>query len=215
MEIYETEEEQVAAIKRWWKANGTSTIAGSAIGFALILGWNFWQDYQKEQASQASNMYEQMLTSIDEGHNEVAQNMSQKITDQYGSTPYAGYGQLLVAKAKVDQNDIEAAKTIFNDLMRNSTSAEIKNIARIRLIRLLYSTGKNEQGLQLISEADKSSAKGFLPSYDELKGDLYVALNRFGEARTAYQSALRSGGTSPTLQFKLDDISSTADVTGS
>ena len=102
---------------------------------------------------------------------------------------------------------MDAAKVIFKKLMNESDSPELRNLARIRLIRLLYSTGENEKGLQLIAEVDQSNAQGFVSSYDELKGDLYVALDRLGEARTAYQSALRSGSGSRLLQFKLDDIS--------
>ena len=58
----------------------------------------------------------------------------------------------------------------------------------------------------MIAETDASAMQGFTASYEELKGDLYVALNRVDEARTAYQNALREGAQSPLLQFKLDDI---------
>ena len=37
-----TEEEQLEAIKRWWKENGTSLIAGVAIAAAGVFGWNAW-----------------------------------------------------------------------------------------------------------------------------------------------------------------------------
>ncbi|MEW8396328.1 MAG: tetratricopeptide repeat protein, partial [Candidatus Thiodiazotropha sp.] len=39
MSEYQTEEEQVEAIKRWWKENGTSVIAGLVIGLGGIFGW--------------------------------------------------------------------------------------------------------------------------------------------------------------------------------
>ena len=54
MEIYETEEAQVEALKRWWKENGQSTIIGLVLGITIILGWNFWQEHKKNQAEQAS-----------------------------------------------------------------------------------------------------------------------------------------------------------------
>lgn len=115
----------------------------------------------------------------------------------------------MLAKTKVQQNDLEAAKTILEKQMNSASSDEVRNIARLRFIKLLYATGENEKGLQLIAETDKATTKEFSASYDELKGDLYVALDRLGEARTAYQSALRAGVKSPLLQFKLDDITST------
>ncbi len=39
MEIYNNEEQQVEAIKRFWKQNGTSILAGIAIGLAGLYGF--------------------------------------------------------------------------------------------------------------------------------------------------------------------------------
>jgi predicted negative regulator of RcsB-dependent stress response len=47
---------------------------------------------------------------------------------------------------------------------------------------------------------------GFSNHYDELVGDLYVALDRVDQARTSYQNALRNGHQSPLLQMKIDDL---------
>jgi len=209
VEIYETEEEQVAAIKRWWKENGVSTIVGVVLGGMVIAGWDFWQGNVKEQANQASALYDQLQISLSKENNESVAAISKKINTEHGDSAYASYSALLLAKTKVQENDLEAAKSILEKQMNNANSNEIKNIARLRLVKLLYATGENEKGLQLIAEADQATAKGFSASYDELKGDLYVALDRLGEARTAYESALREGAKSPLLQFKLDDITTT------
>ncbi len=208
MEVYETEEEQVAAIKRWWKENGTSTIVGVVVGIILITGWNFWKGNVKEQAYQASALYDQLQASMSKGNNESVQKIYDKISAEHAGSAYESYAALLLAKTKVQEKDLEAAKSILEKQMNSASSNELKNIARLRFIKLLYATGENEKGLQLIAESDQVSAKGFSASYDELKGDLYVALDRLGEARTAYQSALREGAKSPLLQFKLDDITS-------
>ncbi|MEE9336499.1 MAG: tetratricopeptide repeat protein [Methylococcaceae bacterium] len=207
MEIYDTDEEQVAALKRWWKENGTATLTGVVIGVMLIAGWKFWQNYTKDKANQASVLYGQLLDDVGKGKDDATQKISARISEDFDSTVYAAYSDFLLAKTKVKQGDLDAAQVLFKKLMSEADSPELRNLARIRLIRVLYSTGENEKGLQLIAEADQSSAQGFISSYDELKGDLYVALDRLGEARTAYQSALRSGSGSRLLQFKLDDIS--------
>ena len=211
MEIYDTEEEQVEALKRWWKANGTSTIVGVITAVVLVGAWNFWQSYQQDKASQASALYEQLLISEKAGNQESVEKISQRLTERFASSAYAGYAALAQAKSKVQQGDLEAAKSVLQQLMQNAGDDEIKNVARIRLVRLMLASAEYEKGLQLISEADASAGEGFNASYDELKGDLYVALDRLGEARTAYQSALRAGQRSPLLQFKLDDITA-ADI---
>lgn len=211
MVIYDTEEEQVAAIKGWWRENGKSTILGVAVGIAMIVGWNYWQDSQKDKAYQASALFEQLQENLIKKDVEATEKVAKRISTEYGSTGYADYSALLLAKTKVQQGDLEAASIILKQQIKSASSVELKNIARIRLIKLLQETNEYEKGLQLIAEVDQSTSQGFSASYDELTGDLYVALDRLGEARTAYQSALRAGANTPLLQFKLDDITA-ADI---
>jgi predicted negative regulator of RcsB-dependent stress response len=66
--------------------------------------------------------------------------------------------------------------------------------------------------LQLINEVDPAVKAGFAASYDELAGDLYVAMDRLDEARTAYQNALNSGDQSPLLKIKIDDLTAAEPV---
>ena len=205
MAIYETEEEQLEALKGWWKENGQSTIVGVIAGIVAILGWNFWQNYKHDQAMQASALYEQLLTAVNEGKSESAEKIADRIGEQYDSTAYSAYAQLLKAKVEVQQGGLDAARQTLEKTVADADDV-ISHVARLDLIRLLLAKGEYEKGLQLIAEVDQRSAAGFTGSYDELKGDLYVALDRLDEARTAYQSALRGGHTSPLLQFKLDDL---------
>lgn len=205
MAIYDTEEEQVEALKRWWKENGTSTIAGLVVGIALILGWNYWQSHKKEQAAQASALYDQLLTATDAGNKESAEKLAERTKEQFGTTKYALYSGLVQAKLKVQQGDLAAAKQILEGLAAKSDD-ELSHIARIRLVRLMLTTGEHEQGLEVINKVDPASSSGFSVTYDELLGDLYVALDRRAEALTAYQNALRNGSQSPLLQLKIDDL---------
>lgn len=205
MEIYDSEEEQVAALKRWWKANGKSILIGVIVGILVIVGWKYWKSNQQDQILAASALYEELLKADASKKTESVQKISAELAEKYASTPYATYAGLFQAKNSVQKGDLESAKKILENVM-NRADAELRNVARIRLIRLNLATGKYEQGLQLIAEVDPSSTQGFTADYDELTGDLYVALERYGEARTAYQKALRQEGSSPLIQFKLDDI---------
>jgi len=205
VEIYDTEEEQVEALKRWWKENGQSTIAGLVVGIALILGWNYWQDYKKDQVLQASALYDQLMKAVNDGNKESADKLAGQIQEQFDATPYAGYSGLLQAKVKVEQGDMAAAKQILEKVAGDSNK-ELSNIAKLRLVRLMLSTGEYEQGLKLIAEVDPATTSSFSGNYDELVGDLYVALDRLDEARTSYQRALSGGYQSPFLQAKINDL---------
>ncbi len=207
MEIYETEEEQLDAVKRWWKENGQSTIIGLVLGVAVILGWNYWQDHKKAQTEQASALYGQLIVAVGADKKDSAEKLAERIQSEYPKTEYAAYSSLLLAKLKVQQGDIPKAQALLKSIAAG-TDKELSNVAKIRLVRLMLASGEYEQGLQLINDVDPATSSSFSGNYDELVGDLYVALDRLDQARTAYQKALENGYKSPLLQFKIDDLTS-------
>ncbi len=212
MAIYDTEEEQVEALKAWWKENGRSLIIGAILGGVFIVGWDFWKDHQQEQAIEASSLYSELLVFADQEKDNEATKIATQLIKQFPKSNYANYAILMQAKLKVNAGDLAAAKTILEGLLKQK-DVELKNVARIRLVRLMLATKDYEKGLQLISDADPEKTKSFSANYDELTGDLYVALNRLGEARTAYQNAMRAAQGSPLLQMKLDDITAVEVIT--
>ncbi|WP_445372923.1 YfgM family protein [Methylomonas sp. HW2-6] len=210
MAIYDTEEEQLEQLKKWWEANQTSLIAGVVTALVLVAGWNMWQNHQTSQRSQASQMYQQMLESAAKDNSESTEKLAERLPTEFASTAYANYAHLQLAKVKVQKGDLEGAKAVLKQAIQTADSEPLKHVARLRLIQLMLATGQYEQGLQLIAEVDPAKAEGFSASYDELQGDLYVALDRIDEARSAYQSAIRTGQATPLTQFKLDDVAAPA-----
>jgi predicted negative regulator of RcsB-dependent stress response len=204
MELYETEEQQVEALQKWWKENGTAAMVGLGIGIAVILGWNYWQDYKKEQTGKASAVYDQLLKDVNEGKNAEVDAVAKQLKTEFGSTEYTIYSILLQAKTKVESGDLAGAKELLQGLANQSS--DLSELAKLRLVRLYLATGEYEKGLQLIAQVDQKAAASFSDNYDELVGDLYVALDRIDEARTSYEKALHNGYQSPLLQFKLDDL---------
>ncbi len=205
MEIYETEEQQLEAVKRWWKENGQSTIIGLILGIAIILGFNYWKEQKRAQAEQASAFYSELVQSIETEKIDSADKLAEKIKDQYPKTEYASYSQLLLAKLKAQQGDLVSAKSILQNVAAGSNK-ELSNIAKIRLVRLMLATGEYEKGLELVNSVDPATSASFSGNYDELVGDLYVALDRVDQARSSYQKAIESGYRSPLLQIKIDDL---------
>ena len=61
MDIHQTEEQQVEAIKTFWSNNGNAIIAGLAIGFAGFIGLNYYNEHKLQQEVNASEAYQTML----------------------------------------------------------------------------------------------------------------------------------------------------------
>jgi len=200
-----TEEERLEAAQKWWKENGQSTIIGVVLGIAAILGWQYWQEHKHAEAEKASALYAELVKSVESNNKDNTEKLAVRVQAEFPKTDYALYSGLYQAQLKVQQNDVAAAKQILTKTGENANK-ELSNIAKIRLVRLMLANKEYEQGLELINKIDPASSTSFSSSYDELTGDLYVALNRFDQARTSYQNALRNGARSPLLQLKIDDL---------
>ena len=63
MDVYQTEEQQVEAIKGFWKENGTAVIAGLVLGFAGFIGFNYYKDAQLANEVATSDEYQTIIES--------------------------------------------------------------------------------------------------------------------------------------------------------
>lgn len=206
MEIHRTEEEQVEAIKNWWKENGTSVVVGVAFGIAAIFGVRYWFDYQKTQAQQASALYAEVLASLS-GDKQKAESLASQIASGYSSTPYASLTALSLAKSKVEAKDYPGAQSYLQWVLDNGKDDGFKHVARIRLARLLIEDDKKEQAEKLIKGI---SAAGFDSEYAELRGDIFLSKSEFTQATENYRLALSglqaSSQRYQLLQMKIDDL---------
>ena len=82
MEGYESEKEQVEAIKKWWQANGKSIIVGVVLGISLVVGGRWWLASQHKQAELASDQYEQVLQEIKKGDDKAALEHGGRLLEQ-------------------------------------------------------------------------------------------------------------------------------------
>ena len=119
MEVYSTEEEQIAAIKKWWKDNWLSLFGGVLIGIGILAGGKYWLDTKNFHAESASVEYEAMIQSLTRNQLEEASNRAATLLGQYADTPYAGLAALTMAKIKTDKDDLVTAKSHLRWAMDN------------------------------------------------------------------------------------------------
>jgi predicted negative regulator of RcsB-dependent stress response len=203
---YETEEQQVEAIKKWWKENGKLVIAGVVLGFAIIVSWRYYNDSQQKHAEYAANIYEGIMQSV--VLNQNADGILVKVNEllaEYSDTPYASLSALVLAKKQLKSGDYTKAQQQFEWVIANSGQEELRHIARLRLARLLFSGKKYDAALKLLNV---DFPKSFAVMYEELKGDLFVAQGEFSQARVAYDKAIVTSGlqVGKWLKLKRDDL---------
>ena len=207
MNVYATDEEQVEALKSWWKQNGKSVLGGVLIGVAILYGGKIWLDQRYHHAEIASMQYEAMMQDLNQNKKDQAAETGASLLGQYSDTPYAELASLTMAKIKVDENDLVAAKAHLRWALDNAKQEEIKLIARLRLARVLSSENNYEEAMKLVDIPDSGK---FAASYAELKGDIYVAKGDTTAARTAYNLALQalepSSRARHYIEMKVDDL---------
>ncbi len=205
---YATDEEQLEALKRWWRENGRAIIAGVVLALVGVLGWQQWNGYQERQAEAASNEYALLLDEIrsEDGY-EAALARGQKLVDKYSGTPYATLAALRLAQYQVERGEFDAAAVQLRWAVQNGHNDSLRHIARLRLGRLLLGQQDYQAALDAVRTGDEGA---FRSQYQELRGDIYAARGERDAAVRAYQAALaasENGGQRRVLiQLKLVDL---------
>lgn len=205
METYLTEEERVEALQRWWKENKSSLFVGLVMGLLIVIGWKYWQGHQQAQREQASLTYYLMGRAIAAKQPEEAVKMGQQLIESYPSTTYAEFARISLVKLKVEAGDLEAAKLRLEEEVKQGHDETLKELARLRLARVLLARGEADAGIVLL-QGTQSTAGKFSALFEEVRGDLLIAAKRPEEARTAYQKAKELGNRSPLLDLKIHDL---------
>jgi predicted negative regulator of RcsB-dependent stress response len=201
----QTDDEKVEAIKKWWKANGVSVIAGIAIGLGSVFGWRAWINHQSSVSQQASLAFEQVLATAAVGANESAEKQAEILVDDYPGTPYAMFADLAAAKIRIEADDKAGAAAALESAIKRAPAPGLAKLAALRLARVLIDSGEQAKASALIDAHDDGGP--FAADFAALRGDIAAAEGQLEAARTAYQEAIDGGaGNARLLELKLQDL---------
>ena len=108
MELYDSEEQQVEAIKDWWKENGKAVIIGAVVGLGGLFGWRYYQDSVIQASEAASHNYTQAINLLQEKGLD-AQADVQAFIDSSQVKEYSVLAALQLAKSFVNEQNLSAA----------------------------------------------------------------------------------------------------------
>ncbi len=203
MSVYETEEEQVEAIKKWWKENGTSVVAGLVLGLSGVFGWQAWGSYQERIGAEASVGFNQMLNAVQGNDTQSALKQAELLEKNYDGTAYAVFGGLTEARLMLQEDDRAAAKAKLESVIKQAQDPSLVRLARLNLARILLDEGAYDAASKLVSD-DAGAFKG---EYTVLRGDIALAKGDKAAAAEAYTQAMTEDvGDRALLQMKLDDL---------
>lgn len=225
---YQSEDEQVEALKKWFRENGRHAVTGILVAAVAAFGIFSWQQRQQHRTDSASVDYQNLLQAVRGIEAETADANKQKeqlatvrhlaetLKTDYESSTYAQLAALFKARLAVDENDFAQAETEFKWVLEHKPSAEIKALTQLRLARVLHAKGDDDAALKQLDEA---SAGSYASAYVQLKGDIAQTRGDIEAARAAYVRAqelekqMSSPINDPLLEMKLRDLPSDPSAT--
>ena len=201
------EQEQIDTIKAWWKQYGSLTTWLVIAALMTYLAWVTWNTYQRNQAIQASQLYDEVEKALTAKENAKVQGATAAIAEKFGRTTYAAMASMIAAKSAFDANDLKTAKSQLQWVIDHTSLSEYKALAKLRLAAIALDEKKYDEGLQLLAGEFPVEFEGDVANR---KGDFFVAQNKITEARAAYQKALEKVTEKnpgyQLIQVKLDAI---------
>lgn len=201
------EQEQVDALKDWWKRNGNAVIWGVAIAAAAAAGIQGWRYYQKSQLQQAALVYEVVQDGLQAKDVKKVREAAGQVMEKYPSTPYAARSALLAAATNYQAGDAKSAKAQLQWTIDHAKEDALRDEARLSLARILLDEKDYGAAMKLLEQPDSAAFAGL---YADLRGDLLQAQGKAADARTAYTTALekldQKSGYRQLVQMKLDAL---------
>lgn len=203
MEVYNTEEQQVEAIKRFWKEYGISIVGGAVLGLGGLFGWKAYQQHVVGQQEAASAAFQQVADNAMVGDSELA-TVVEGFNADHGDSGYGPLADLLLARSAALGGDYVKAESLLQGAVADLDEAT-KPLAQMRLVRVQIAQDKMTDALATL---DTITNEAFIAQREELKGDILLKQGDVAGAKAAYEAAVEAGGamTSPLLQVKLDEL---------
>ncbi|EGR1271774.1 YfgM family protein [Vibrio parahaemolyticus] len=202
MELYDTEEQQVEAIKDWWKENGKAVIIGAVVGLGGLFGWRYYQDTVIQASETASQSYTTAMNTLQEKGVD-AQSDVQAFIESNEVKEYSVLAALQLTKAQVEAKDFAAALEQLKWAQSNTKDAALSPLISYRIARIETEMGNFDAANTELGKVTDTAWAGRIA---ELRGDIALRQGDKDAAYAAYTEAQQAADASPTLQMKLDDL---------
>ncbi len=196
-------------MRAWWSDYGAYIIVGVVLGALALFGYNYYQGQQRDAEYSASALYDQLTNHVVDGNVDEAESVIAELEADYSGLAYMSQARLAMARLYMDKNRDQDAADMLRALMESDAHQEFRNVARLRLAKVLLYQGKAEEVVELLD--DNAGDTAFAARFSDTLGDAYYELGDFEAARDAYSLALIEPSQSATVdqqfvQLKLLDL---------
>ncbi len=205
MEIYENENDQVDAVKRFFAENGKALAIGVVLGIGALVGWRYWTSHQAESAREASLAYQTAVTAIS-ADKPQALTAVEKFAAENQNT-YGALASLEAAQQYVDKNDLAKAEANLQQGLKNTSDENLQALINLRLARIQVQQKQTDAALKTL---DAIKGEGWVAIVADLRGEALLSKGDKQGARDAWSKGVESN-SSPALremmQMKINNLS--------
>ena len=158
------EQEQLDAIKSFWKTYGNLITWALVAALAVYAGLNGWKWYQRDQSAKAAAMFGELDQAVQAGDAQRSGQIFNDRKERYPRTVYAEQGGLLAARVQFDRGQTDAAKASLTWVAEHAGEDEYKTVAHLRLAGLLLQAKDYDAALKQLDAAKA-------PTFQALVGD--------------------------------------------
>ena len=215
---YQSDEEQLELLKRYWRAYGKLATLGVFVIFVVFFGFQIWEKQRYEASVEASQLYDNLMELQGQSMNKpltteqlsTMEHIVNSLKTKYASSRYTAFAVFILVKQKVDEDKLDQAGESLEWILEQKFDEQIDALARIRLARVLLAQSP-ENGSKSLEVLDGIKQKdAFIVSREDVRGDIYLTMGQLDKAGLAYQKAMdtvvANGESRPLLQLKLDDL---------
>jgi predicted negative regulator of RcsB-dependent stress response len=181
------EQEQLDSLKAFWQRWGNLLTWGVIVVLAGFASWNGWNWYQRDQASKAAALFDELDRAVLAADVERSGRIFGDLRDRFPGTQWALHGGLLAARLQADKDRAADASSTLKWVVDQADDAGLRSVAMLRLAGLHLDAGRHDDALAVLGGA---WAEGFEALRDDRRGDVLLAKGQTGPAAEAYRAAL-------------------------
>ena len=179
------QQEQLDAIKGFWSENKKWIVPLVVLLLIAVSGTNGWNWWQNRQAVNASEALTAMESALGEQSLEKARAAYKALASDFRSSTQAALGGLQMAKSLAVAGELAEARTVLQQVVDHS-APEFAWMARIRLAGVMLDENNAKAALDALGG---KPPKEFVALVEDRKGDAHAALGNKEEARSAWKAA--------------------------
>jgi predicted negative regulator of RcsB-dependent stress response len=206
VEVYENENEQMEAVKRFFAENGKALVVGVVLGIGALVGWRYWNSHQADSVM-ASSLEYQNVTSAVRADQPATLSAAEKFAAETKNT-YGALASLELAQKYVDNNDLAKAATQLQQGLSNTGDANLQALINMRLARIQIQQKQADAALKTL---DGIKGEGWVAIVADLRGEALLSKGDKQGARDAWSKGAQTDA-SPALremmQMKINNLSS-------